>query len=84
MASPLQSPKRTVDLAAAGARGSRIRRDPPPPPKKDPLIDREAREKISVAVGVIAFALALVVLTAAIGAYAGWTPREVELHYRMD
>ena len=84
MASPLTSRKQTVNLAAAGARGSRIRRNPPPAPKKEPLIDREDREKIAVTAGVIAFALALVILTAAIGVFAGWTPRDYEIHYRMQ
>lgn len=84
MATPLKSAKQTVNLAAAGVRGSRIRRNPPPPPKKEPILDREDRETISVTLGVIAVALALAILTAAVAVYAGWTPREVQIHYRMD
>jgi len=84
MASPLNSAKTKVDLAAAGPRVSRIRRNPPPPAKKERVLDREDREKLSVTVGVLAIALALVAIIAGIGIYAGWTPREYEMHYRMD
>ena len=84
MAAPIKSAKQTVNLAVAGARGSRIRRNPPPAPRKEPVLDREDREKISVTVGIVVFTFALVVLVAAIGAYAGWSPREYEIHYRMD
>ena len=84
MATPLKSAKQTVNLATAGARGSRIRRNPPPPPKKEPILDREDRERISVTVGVVAFTFALVVLVAAIGAYAGWTPRDVHMFIQLD
>lgn len=84
MAAPLNTRKQTVDLAAPVVRGSRIRRNPPPPPKKEPVLDREDREKISVTFGVLAIALALVVAILGIAIYAGWSPREVELHFRMD
>ena len=84
MASPLQTAKRTVDLAGGGVRVSRIRRNPPPPPKKEPIIAREDRERISATLGVFAIALALVVVIAGIGIYAGWTPRDYQLHYAMD
>ena len=84
MAMPLLSRKRTVDLAAAGARPSRIRRNPPPPAKKEPVLDREDREKLSATIGVLAIALAMVVVIVGIGIYAGWSPREYEVHYRMD
>ena len=83
MASPLKA-KQTVNLAATRVPGSRIRRNPPPAPRKEPMLDREDREKISVTVGIVVFTFALVVLVAAIGAYAGWSPRAVELHFRMD
>lgn len=84
MASPLAPLKRTVDLAAAGPRVSRIRRNPPPPPRKEPVIAREDRERISATLGVLAVALALAAAIAGIGIYAGWTPRDYALHFRMD
>ena len=84
MASPLAPSKRTVDLARAGPRVSRIRRNPPPPPKKEPLVAREDRERISATLGVLAIALALAAVIAAIGIYAGWTPRDYEIRYQMD
>jgi len=84
MASPLNTTKQTVNLAAAGPRVSRIRRNPPPTPRKDPVLDREDREKLSALFGVIAFALAVVVLVAGVGIYAGWSPREVELYLQMN
>jgi hypothetical protein len=84
MASPLQSAKTTVNLAAAGPRVSRIRRNPPPPPAKAPVLDREDRDKLSATLGVFAIALALAAVIAGIGIHAGWTPRDYELHYQMD
>lgn len=85
MAAPLNSSsKRTVDLSAPVVRGSRIRRNPPPAAKKEPVIDREDREKLSATFGVIAIALAIVAVILGIGIYAGWSPREVELHIRLD
>jgi hypothetical protein len=84
MALPLNNRKQTVDLAAPVVRGSRIRRNPPPAPKKPPLIDREDREKLSATFGVIAIALAVAAVILGVGIYAGWSPREVELHFRMD
>jgi hypothetical protein len=84
MASPLNSAKQTVDLAAAGPRVSRIRRNPPPAPKKEPVLDREDREKLSATLGVIGIALALAIAIVGLGAYAGWTPREHHLYIEMD
>ena len=84
MASPLHSAKSTVDLAAGGVRVSRIRRNPPPPPAKEPVLDREDREKLSATLGVLAIALALVAIIAGIGIYAGWSPREVQLYLELQ
>ena len=84
MAAPLNSAKRTVDLAPGGVRMSRIRRNPPPPPKKEPVLDREDRERISATLGVLAVALALAAVIAGIGIYAGWTPREVHMFVQLD
>ena len=84
MASPLAPSKRTVDLAKAGPRVSRIRRNPPPPPKKQPVLDREDRDRLSATLGVLAVALALVAVIAGIGIQAGWTPRDYEIRFQMD
>ncbi len=84
MAIPLNTTKQTVNLAAAGPRVSRIRRNPPPASRKEPVLDREDREKLSALFGVIAIALAIVALIAGLGIYAGWSPREVELYLQMD
>ena len=84
MASPLIKRKQPVKLAAQTVRVSRIRRNPPPVAKKEPVIDREDREKIAVTVGVLAVALALLVVTLGLGIYAGWSPADYELHIEMQ
>ena len=84
MAAPLNSSKSTVDLSAPVVRGSRIRRNPPPAAKKEPVLDREDREKLSVTTGVLGVALALVAVILALGIYAGWSPRQYEVHFQMD
>jgi hypothetical protein len=76
MASPLASGKRTVDLAAKDVRVSKIRRDPPPLVKKTVVPDRDGSDRRLAAVGIIAFALAIVVLIIAIGSWAGWSPSQ--------
>ena len=75
MASPLNTAKQSVNLASKGVPGSRIRRDPPPLVKEIPLRDPEERDRQAVFVGILAFALALVVIIAGISSFAGWTPR---------
>jgi hypothetical protein len=63
MASPLKSAKKSVDLAAPGKLGSRIRRDPPPPkPKEMSLAERNERDRRWGIIGIILFALALFVI----------------------
>jgi len=84
MAVPLNTRKQTVNLAAGGVRVSRIRRNPPPPEKNEPLLDREDRETITVSVGVVVFALALLSVILAVGIYAGWSPADYELFINMD
>ena len=84
MASPLTKAKRSVDLATAGPRVSRIRRNPPPPPPKEPAIAREDRERISATLGILAVALALAAVIAGIGIYAGWTPRDYHMVLELD
>lgn len=84
MARPLTTSKQTIDLAAPAVAGSRIRRNPPPAAKREPVIDREDREKMTVAVGVLVTTLALLALIVGLGIYAGWSPSEIKLHFRMD
>lgn len=69
--------KQTVDLAKAGQRISRIRRDPPPPPPRNvaPSELRSSEARIIV-VGLIAFGLAFAVLLFHIGRWAGWSPAD--------
>ena len=85
MASPLNTAKQTVNLAPAGSapRGSRIRRNPPPAPKKEPVLDREDREKMSFLVGLMLITLALVAAIVGVGAYAGSSPRDYQLYFEM-
>jgi hypothetical protein len=75
MAQPLHTRKQSVDLAAAGPRVSRIRRDPPPP-VKETLVDIEESDETIVFVGVLAFALAIFFLVLAFGVYSAWSPSE--------
>lgn len=84
MASPLSTRKQTVNLAVAAAPASRIRRNPPPAQRKEPVLDREDRDKISFTLGVFVIAAGIAVAIAGLGAYAGWSPSEVELYYQMD
>ncbi len=78
MASPLQSGKKSVNLASP-VRGSRIRRDPPPPAKKIELRDPEDIEARTVLIGIISFALAIVIITIGISSNYGWQPAEYNI-----
>jgi hypothetical protein len=84
MAKPLQSGKQTVKLGADGARVSKIRRDPPPVARKTVVPDRDETDKRAVAIGIVAFTLAVVVIVIAFGSWAGWSPSQytvrVQLH----
>ena len=75
MASPLATGKQTVNLASKGVPGSRIRRDPPPKVKEIPLRDPEERDRRDAVIGILIFALALVVIIIGVSSFAGWTPR---------
>ena len=79
MAAPLQTGKQTVDLAAGAARGSRIRRDPPPALKQTVVPDRDERDQRVVVIGVLAFALALVIVIIGLSSAFGWSPRQYTL-----
>ena len=61
MASSLDTDKKSVNLATAGPRVSRIRRDPPPK-AKEKVVDQAERDEWTVLVGVATFALALLVI----------------------
>ena len=76
MASPLKTGKQSVNLAPKGAPGSRIRRDPPPKLKEVAVRDPEERDARDVAIGVLAFTLALFVILFAVASYTGWSPRQ--------
>ena len=75
MASPLPIAKRSIDLATGGVAGSRIRRDPPPVVKQLEVRDLSERETRMVVIGIITFALAIVIITLGLMAATGWSPR---------
>lgn len=75
MASPLPTRKQSVSLATSGVRVSRIRRDPPPKAPEIVVAERNQRDARMVALGIITFALALVVIGLALMSYSGWSPR---------
>ncbi len=76
MASPLKNGKQAVNLAAQGARVSRIRRDPPPKVKEVTVGELEERDAWVVAVGVVAFALAIVAIIFGFAIGPGWSPSQ--------
>ena len=80
MATPLKTGKESVDLAATGARGSRIRRDPPPAVKEIVIRDRDERDGRAVLIGVVTFALALLVIAIGFTSVIGWSPRQYSVH----
>jgi len=84
MASPLQTGKQSVNLAASGAPGSRIRRDPPPAVKEIVVRDREERDRWDVIVGVLTFALAIFVIIFAFGSYSGWSPSQYTVRIESE
>jgi hypothetical protein len=78
MANPLQTGKKSVDLAATG-RVSRIRRDPPPPVQKIVIRDPEERDQRTVLIGIISFAVAIAIVTIGIASNYGWQPAEYNI-----
>ena len=84
MAQPLQTAKPSVDLAKAGPRVSKIRREPLPPAVKEIEVrDRDERDRSDVLVGVLVFALAIFALIVAFGVYSGWSPREYTIEVNV-
>ena len=87
MVRPLPSGKQFVSLASADygsantRRVSRIRRDPPPPAPEIVVAERNERDARMVAVGIITFALALVVIGVALMSYVGWSPRQYTANF---
>lgn len=82
MAAPLPTKKTTVDLGKdTPRRVSRIRRDPPPPPEK-PLSAAEVRQRegLAIVIGIVATALALIVLAFQLSNIAGWRPGTIVIN----
>lgn len=83
MASPLTTKKQSVDLGSSpGPRVSRIRRDPPPAVKPKELRHPDEINRSAVVIGVLVFALAIVVILIAFSIFTGmgWTPRNYTVH----
>ena len=83
MANPLQTNKKTVDMAAPVVRVLRIRRDPPPPVQKVSAADIEERDAWTVVIGIATFALALVVILIGVSNVAGWSPRQYTIDIKQ-
>ena len=81
MAQPLHTGKQSVDLASAGPRVSRIRRDPPPA-VKETIVKLEESDETTVVVGVLLFALAIFFLVLAFGIYSAWSPSEYTIELK--
>ena len=80
MASPLASGKQRIDLASNAVRGSRIRRDPVPAQQELVVADLEGRDARMVLIGVVTFALAIVVASLGLMAAGGWTAKDYVVH----
>ena len=78
MASPLQTGKKSVKLTPP-VPGSRSRRDPPPVVKKVELRDPEEIEARTVLIGVVSFALAIVIIVIGISSNYGWSPADYNI-----
>jgi hypothetical protein len=83
MAKPLQPGKQPVALPAEGARVSKIRRDPPPVARKTVVPDRDETDRKAVAIGILAFTLAVIVIVIGVGSWTGWSPSEYTVHLRL-
>ena len=82
MAKPLQTLKRSVDLATPAPRVSRIRRDPPPPVKPITAADIREREMRGIVIGVITMALAVFVILIHFNNAAGWSPSQHTIYIK--
>ncbi len=82
MASPLNTRKKSVDLAAPVSRVSRIRRDPPPPVKEVTAGEVKEREARAIVIGITVFALALFVILLAFSNAAGWSPSQYTIEIK--
>ena len=82
MARPLPTRKQSVDLGSGEVRVSRIRRDPPPPEKPKELRHPDVVNRSAVIIGVLVFAVALIVILFAFTIFSGydWSPKQVVLH----
>ncbi len=83
MARPIDTAKQSVNLAAAGPRVSRIRRDPPPIVKQK-IVDPAESDQWTVLVGVVAFALAFVIIIFAFSSMSGRSSEERTFELRFD
>ena len=88
MARPISTGKQSVNLASnlasAGPRVSRIRRDPPPAVKETVVPDRDERDRWTVAVGILIFTLAILAIIAGFSSVSGWSPREQVIHIHIE
>jgi hypothetical protein len=84
MASPLKTGKQSVNLASGEVRVSRIRRDPPPAEKPKAIRHPDVVDRSAVIIGVLAFALAIIVIIFAFGAWSGWTPAQYTVHVDLS
>jgi hypothetical protein len=75
MAAPMKTGKQSVKLGAP-VRVSRIRRDPPPIAKKIIERDPDERDTRVVVIGVVAFAIAIAIITIAFSSGIGWSPSQ--------
>ena len=80
MSKPFKPGKNTVPLHGGAVRVSRIRRDPPPKVKEITVGELEERDARIVAIGVVAFALAIVAIILGVASWTGWTPSQHKIH----
>ena len=67
-------------MAAPVVRASRIRRDPPPPVKLITAAEIRERDARNIVIGVIAIAIALIVILTAVTNAAGWSPSQYTIN----
>ena len=84
MASPISKAKQPIQFAPDGTRISRIRREPPPVAKKTLVPDRAELDRRTVPVGIIAFALAIVLAVVGFGSFAGWSPSQYTVNVKIQ